>query len=75
MSTLNNFDVIKLSLDLSRNQMQYSGENPLLAQSRILVNAMLERYPMTFDDEKCAPLLRDFEMVRSDNEGKPINPF
>jgi hypothetical protein len=71
-SQLNNFDVIKLSLGLSRNQMQYSGANPPLAENRQLVNAMLERYPMTFDEQKCAPLIRDFESVKSDNEGKPI---
>jgi hypothetical protein len=72
LSQLNNFDVIKMSLGLTRNQMQYSGANPPLAQSRILVNAMLERYPMTFDADRCAPLIRDFEIVRSDSEGKPI---
>jgi hypothetical protein len=72
VSQLNNFDVIKLSLGLSRNQMQYSGANPPLAENRQLVNAMLERYPMTFDRQKCAPLIRDFESVKSDNEGKPI---
>jgi hypothetical protein len=72
VSQLNNFDVIKLSLGLSRNQMQYSGSNPPLAQSRQLVNAMLERYPIIFDTVKCDPLIRDFESVKSDNEGKPI---
>ena len=72
VSELNNFDVIKISLELSAKQMQYSGANPPLAQSRQLVNAMLERYPMTFDPVKCAPLIRDFEIVKSDNEGKPI---
>ena len=72
VSSLNNFDVIKMSLDLTRNQMQYSGQNPPLAQNRILVNAMLERYPMVFDADKCGPLIRDFEIVKSDNDGKPV---
>ncbi|MDR1182444.1 MAG: phage terminase large subunit [Bacteroidales bacterium] len=72
VSQLNNFDVIKISLGLSRNQMQYSGANPPLAESRQLVNAMLERYPITIDGEKCTTLIRDFEIVKSDSEGKPI---
>jgi hypothetical protein len=72
VSELNNFDVIRISLGLARPQMQYSGANPPLAQSRQLVNAMLERYPMTFDPVKCAALVRDFESVKSDTEGKPI---
>jgi hypothetical protein len=72
VSRLQNFDIIKYSLGLRDTQMQYSGANPPLAESRMLVNAMLERYPMTFDREKCAPLTRDLETVKSDNEGRPI---
>jgi hypothetical protein len=72
LSHLNNFDIIKETLRLSKNQMEYSGSNPPLEYSRQLINAMLERYPMTFDKNKCAPLIRDFETVKSDSEGKPI---
>lgn len=71
-SRLTSFDVIRQSLRLHPNQMNYSGVNPPLAESRILVNAMLEKYPMIFDTDKCAPLIRDFELVKSDSEGKPI---
>lgn len=72
VSQLNNFDVIRVSLGISQSQMQYSGSNPPLEQSRQLVNAMLERYPITLDNVKCASLIRDLESVKSDNEGKPI---
>jgi hypothetical protein len=72
LSRLQNFDIIKYSLGLRDAQMMYSGANPPLAESRMLVNAMLERYPMTFDKEKCASLTRDLESVKSDNEGRPI---
>jgi PBSX family phage terminase large subunit len=72
VSRLHNFDIIKYALGLKEAQMQYSGANPPLAESRMLVNAMLERYPMTFDKVKCAPLIRDLETVKSDNEGRPI---
>lgn len=72
MSQLSNFDVIKYSLQLSRSQMKYSGANPPLAESRQLVNAMLEQYNIIFDSEKCKPLIYDLENVKSDKEGKPI---
>lgn len=72
MSQLNNWDVIKYSLELSRNQLQYSGANPPLAESRQLVNAMLEQYNIVFDSDKCKPLIFDMMEVKSDKEGKPI---
>ena len=72
MSQLNNWDVIKYSLELSRSQLKYSGANPPLAESRQLVNAMLEQYNIVFDREKCQPLIYDLMEVKSDNEGKPI---
>ncbi|MDR2003928.1 MAG: hypothetical protein LBQ74_12925 [Prevotella sp.] len=72
MSQLNNFDVIKISLDLSRGQMQYSGANPPLAESRQLVNAMLEQYNIIIDEDKCKPLIYDLMNVKSDKEGKPV---
>lgn len=72
VSQLNNWDIIKYSLELSRNQLQYSGANPPLAESRQLVNAMLEQYNIVFDSEKCKPLIFDLMEVKSDKEGKPI---
>jgi hypothetical protein len=72
LSQLNNFDVIKYKLGLTENQMQYSGANPPLAENRILVNAMLERYPMVFDKDKCKELIFDFQNVKSDKDGKPV---
>ncbi len=72
MSQLSNFDVIKISLNLSRGQMQYSGANPPLAESRQLVNAMLEQYNIIIDEDKCKPLIYDLMNVKSDKEGRPV---
>ena len=72
VSQLNNFDVIKYYFRLSKNQMQYSGANPPLAENRVLVNAILEQYNIVFDKDKCAELIFDFQNVKSDREGKPV---
>jgi hypothetical protein len=72
LSQLNNFDVIKYYFHLSKNQMHYSGANPPLAENRILINAILEQYPVVFDKDKCKELIFDFQNVKSDMEGKPI---
>jgi hypothetical protein len=72
LSQLNNFDVIKAYFRLGKNQMQYSGANPPLAENRVLVNAILEQYPVVFDEDKCKELVFDFQNVKSDIEGKPV---
>jgi phage terminase large subunit len=72
LSQFNNFDVIKAYFRLGKNQMQYSGANPPLAENRVLVNAMLEQYNIVFDKDKCEELIFDFQNVKSDAEGKPV---
>lgn len=72
MSLLNNYDEIKAYFRLSRSQMQYSGSNPRLAESRYFMNSLFEQYPIIFDEEKCKPAIFDFENVMSDDENKPI---
>ena len=72
MSLLNNYDVIKHHFNLSRSQMQYSGSNPRLADSRYFINSLFEQYDIVFDTEKCKPAIFDFENVLADDENKPV---
>lgn len=60
---LNNFDVIKKQLGLSRGQMQYLASNPKLEDNQVLVNAVLEHYDLTIDESKSQPLIFDCEFV------------
>jgi hypothetical protein len=72
VSRLDNFQIIKNLLDLSKHQMKYSGSNPPLAESRQFINAMLEQVDITVDEAKCQPLIFDFLNVKSDPDGKPV---
>lgn len=72
LSLLNNYDVVKAYFNLSRSQMQYSGTNPRLADSRYFINSLFEQYPIVFDAEKCKPAIFDFENVLADDENKPV---
>jgi hypothetical protein len=72
MSLLNNYDVVKHYFGLTRSQMQYSGSNPRLADSRYFINSLFEQYDIVFDAEKCKPAIFDFENVLADEENKPV---
>jgi hypothetical protein len=71
-SHLDNFTIIKNYFGLARSQMQYSGANPRLADSRYFVNAIFEQYPVILDEMQCAHLIFDLENVLSDEENKPV---
>lgn len=72
LSLLNNYDVIKAYFGLSRSQMQYSGSNPRLEDSRYFINSLFEQYDIIFDKEKCKPAIFDFENVLADENNKPV---
>ena len=72
LSSMNNFDVIKASLNLSKNQMQYSGANPRLKESRMLCNSMLEKYPFIIDEENCSDLIFDLKNCKANSDGTII---
>lgn len=72
LSLLNNYDVVKAYFNLSRSQMQYSGSNPRLADSRYFINSLFEQYDIVFDSERCKPAIFDFENVMADDENKPV---
>ena len=60
---LNNFDVIKRSLNLSKGQMQYIASNPKLDENQILVNAILEHHAVEIDPDKSQRLINDCKFV------------
>ncbi len=72
LSLLNNYDVVKAYFGLSRSQMQYSGTNPRLADSRYFINSLFEQYDIVFDAERCKPAIFDFENVLADEENRPV---
>lgn len=72
VSLINNYDIIKNYFGLSRGQMQYSGSNPRLQDSRYFINAILEQYPIILDKVNCKHLIFDLENVLSDDENKPV---
>ena len=72
VSILDNFQIIKNYFDLAKGQMQYSGSNPRLQDSRYFVNAMFEQATIIIDKERNKPLIFDLENVLSDSENKPV---
>lgn len=72
VSLLHNYDIIKNYFSLSRGQMQYSGSNPRLEDSRYFVNSIFEQYPIMLDSERCKPLIFDLENVMADSENKIV---
>lgn len=72
LSLLNNYDVVKAYFNLSKTQMQYSGSNPRLADSRYFINSLFEQYDIVFDIDHCQPAIFDFENVIADEENRPV---
>lgn len=72
MSLLNNYDEIRMFFRLGRSSIQVSNTNPRLAESRLFMNNIFEQYNVIVDEERCKPLIFDFENVMSDNENKPV---
>jgi hypothetical protein len=60
---LNYYTVIKSELRLSQSQFKIPGGNPRIEENQLLVNAMLEHYPITLDRQKCAGLIHDLQFV------------
>lgn len=66
---LNNFEVIKLELGLSKNQMQHTASNPRLEDNQVLVNSILENYNVEIDPVNAANLIRDCKFVKMNADG------
>lgn len=67
---LDYFAIIKIELDLGRGQMQQLASNPVLEDNQILVNAILEHYPVTMDRDLAQPLIYDCKYVEMLSTGK-----
>jgi hypothetical protein len=60
---LNYYRIIKTELDISENQIQVPGINPTIEDNQVLVNAILEHYPLILDKDKCQGLIHDLKFV------------
>lgn len=60
---LNYYRVIKAELNISENQIQVPGVNPPIADNQVLVNAILEHFPVILDADKCTGLIHDLKFV------------
>lgn len=65
----NYYTVIKQKLNLAMTQLKVPGVNPPLDENRVLVNAILHRYPIKLHPDKCKGLIFDLKNVRVDAEG------
>jgi len=70
VSYLDNYGIIKNHFNLAKSQMQYSGANPRLEDSRYFINSILEEYDIKIDPVKCKLLVFDLENVLADSENK-----
>jgi hypothetical protein len=66
------FKAIKTALNLTDTQLKVQGINPRIEQNQVLVNAILEHYPVTMDQGNAQALIFDCEHVQIDNEKKII---
>lgn len=62
------YDVVMNRLRLSRNQMKQPRMNPSVRDTRVLLNSMLQNYPILIDPS-CQFLIRDLKYVEVDGEG------
>lgn len=60
---LNNIDIIKRQLGLGVGQLKFIASNPRLEDNQVLVNAILEHYDLTIDEDKAQPLIFDCQFV------------
>lgn len=72
MTQINNYDEIRMYFRLGQSAMQISKTNPRLAESRLFMNNCFERYDIVIDEERCKPLIFDFENVMSDENNHPV---
>lgn len=60
---LNYYRVIKAELGISENQIKIPSINPPMADNQLLVNSILEHYPVVLDKDKCQGLIHDLQFV------------
>ena len=72
MSLIDNYKEVQYYFRLGEAAMQVAKTNPPLAQSRLFVNSIFERFVVIIDKDRCKPLIFDFENVKSNEDNKPI---
>jgi hypothetical protein len=60
---LNYYKIIRTQLNISVNHLKVPAVNPMIADNQVLVNAILEHYPVSLDPTGCAPLIYDLQFV------------
>lgn len=60
---INYYTVIRTELGLSRNQIKVPAINPPVAENQLLVNAILEHYPVVIDPTGASGLIYDLKFV------------
>lgn len=58
---MNYYKIVKAQLGLGSPQMKQPSVNPGLAENQVLVNAILEKYNVILDPDKCAALIFDMQ--------------
>lgn len=66
---VNYYTVIENELGLTSQQIQVPRQNPSIHNSRVLLNAILARYPEFVIDRKCVYLVEDLNFVEADDKG------
>ncbi len=64
----NYYTVIKQKLMLGDNQMKVGNINPSVADTRVLMNSLLQKADIQINDS-CVRLIKDLKYVEVDNEG------
>lgn len=66
---LNYYSVIKYEMKLGEGQFKQGNVNPSIADTRVLLNSMLQNYNIVIDPENCKYLIRDLKYVEVDEKG------
>ncbi len=63
---INHYEIIKEQFGLTNAQFKLPGSNPFISDSRVFVNALLQRLPECLINESCEHLLNDIRFVQVD---------
>lgn len=69
---MNYYTIIMQKLGLTMQQIQVPESNPRIRENRLLVNAVLKRWTVEIDPERCKPLIYDLRYVEVDREGNIV---
>ena len=69
---LNYYHIIAKELQLSINQFKVPSINPPLEDNQVLVNGILEHYPVQIDTDHAQNLIFDMKFVEINADGKII---